>query len=275
MTTGKSPALATRIRRSARQRCGSIRLDRDQAEMFGYTVRTDERPGDPFDGSRSQTRRRIPHPRRDRASGHAVERNVAGRGRRIDPRSAQIGRGTADSADAVARARADSPIEPHPGNAGRLRRPHQGPRAVDRIRPPPAGGSSAPSTATITPSCRSSRSTRRSRIAFAAGIEHSERGLFVRMSPQAVEKTCQLISKGIESWSPAVLANRAGQSADSRWLEADDRHAFTAVDCDELQRNHPRYADRIGGHGGRRSSRAVTIAALRKPVNRANRRTAR
>jgi flagellar biosynthesis protein FlhA len=28
----------------------------------------------------------------------------------------------------------------------------------------------------------------------AAGIEHSERGLFVRMSPPAVEKTCELIA---------------------------------------------------------------------------------
>ena len=29
----------------------------------------------------------------------------------------------------------------------------------------------------------------------AAGIEHNERGLFVRMSPQAVETTCALIAK--------------------------------------------------------------------------------
>jgi flagellar biosynthesis protein FlhA len=31
-----------------------------------------------------------------------------------------------------------------------------------------------------------------------AGIEHTERGMFIRMSPQAVEKTCQLIAKEIE-----------------------------------------------------------------------------
>ena len=28
----------------------------------------------------------------------------------------------------------------------------------------------------------------------AAGIEHTERGLFIRMSPPAIEKTCELIS---------------------------------------------------------------------------------
>jgi flagellar biosynthesis protein FlhA len=31
----------------------------------------------------------------------------------------------------------------------------------------------------------------------AAGIEHNERGLFVRMSPQAVEMTCSLIAQGV------------------------------------------------------------------------------
>lgn len=38
-----------------------------------------------------------------------------------------------------------------------------------------------------------------------AGIEHTERGLFVRMSPPAVEKTCQLIAKDIEK---LVVAHR-------------------------------------------------------------------
>jgi flagellar biosynthesis protein FlhA len=42
-----------------------------------------------------------------------------------------------------------------------------------------------------------------------AGFEHTERGLFVRMSPQAVEKTCQLIAKDLEKLSvknrPAVV----------------------------------------------------------------------
>jgi flagellar biosynthesis protein FlhA len=32
----------------------------------------------------------------------------------------------------------------------------------------------------------------------AAGIEHTERGLFIRMSPQAQEKTCQAIAQGVK-----------------------------------------------------------------------------
>jgi flagellar biosynthesis protein FlhA len=38
-----------------------------------------------------------------------------------------------------------------------------------------------------------------------AGIEHSERGLFIRMSPPAIDKTCQLIGKEVEK---LVLAHR-------------------------------------------------------------------
>jgi flagellar biosynthesis protein FlhA len=51
-----------------------------------------------------------------------------------------------------------------------------------------------------------------------AGIEHSERGLFVRMSPQAVETTCKLISTELDklvrgNHTPIVLVSpqiRAG-----------------------------------------------------------------
>ncbi len=43
----------------------------------------------------------------------------------------------------------------------------------------------------------------------AAGIEHNERGLFVRMSPQAVETTCSLIADGVSKLTqqhrPAVI----------------------------------------------------------------------
>ena len=31
-----------------------------------------------------------------------------------------------------------------------------------------------------------------------AGFEHNEHGLFIRMSPQAVETTCRLIAAGVE-----------------------------------------------------------------------------
>jgi flagellar biosynthesis protein FlhA len=45
-----------------------------------------------------------------------------------------------------------------------------------------------------------------------AGFEHSERGLFIRMSPQAVETTCRLIAASVEkltlaSHSPVVLVS--------------------------------------------------------------------
>ena len=46
----------------------------------------------------------------------------------------------------------------------------------------------------------------------AAGIEHSERGLFIRMSPQAVEKTCELIGEEVRkltraNHSPVLLVS--------------------------------------------------------------------
>ncbi len=45
-----------------------------------------------------------------------------------------------------------------------------------------------------------------------AGFEHTERGLFIRMSPQAVETTCRLIAAGVEklnlgNHSPVVLVS--------------------------------------------------------------------
>jgi flagellar biosynthesis protein FlhA len=37
----------------------------------------------------------------------------------------------------------------------------------------------------------------------AAGIDHNERGLFIRMSPPAVEKTCRLLADGTARLSAA------------------------------------------------------------------------
>ena len=37
----------------------------------------------------------------------------------------------------------------------------------------------------------------------SAGIEHSERGLFVRMSPQAIDHTCRLIAAELDKKRPA------------------------------------------------------------------------
>ena len=79
-----------------------------------------------------------------------------------------------------------------------------------------------------------------------AGFEHSERGLFVRMSPQAIEATCRVIAAEVEKLTRGQpSADRAGQPADSRRPEANDRRPTAAAGGAELQRNHPRHADRI------------------------------
>ncbi len=77
-----------------------------------------------------------------------------------------------------------------------------------------------------------------------AGIEHSERGLFIRMSPPAVEATCRQISRGDrKAGSQESSAGVAGQPADSRRPEANHRAAPAAAGGAELQRNHARHAD--------------------------------
>ncbi len=57
-----------------------------------------------------------------------------------------------------------------------------------------------------------------------AGFEHSERGLFIRMSPQAVEATCRMISSEItkltvRSYSPIVLVSPQIRAAVKRLTE--------------------------------------------------------
>ena len=84
-----------------------------------------------------------------------------------------------------------------------------------------------------------------------AGFEHNERGLFIRMSPQAVEATCRLISHEIDKLTASQPhADRAGQPADPRGREADDREPPAATGGAQLQRNHPRHEDRHRGNGG-------------------------
>ena len=86
-----------------------------------------------------------------------------------------------------------------------------------------------------------------------AGFEHNEHGLFIRMSPQAVEAICRLIAAEVEKLTaaghpPIVLVSpqiRAG-------AEADDRSAPAAAGRAELQRNHPRHENRIAGDGNGR-----------------------
>ncbi len=57
-----------------------------------------------------------------------------------------------------------------------------------------------------------------------AGFEHNEHGLFIRMSPQAVEALCRLIAeRSGEAHHRRPSADRPGQPADPRRAEADDR----------------------------------------------------
>ena len=91
-----------------------------------------------------------------------------------------------------------------------------------------------------------------------AGFDHNEQGLFIRMSPQAVETTCRLIAAAVER---LTMANhppvRAGQPADPRGAEADDAAAPAATGRAQLQRDHPRHEDRIGRHDFRRKVEKV------------------
>ena len=92
---------------------------------------------------------------------------------------------------------------------------------------------------------------RRWRTASAPGFDHNEHGLFIRMSPQAVESLCRLIAAEAEAGHGWASAGAVGQPADPRRREADDRPAYSAVGRVKLQRNHARYEDRLIGNGER------------------------
>ncbi len=63
-----------------------------------------------------------------------------------------------------------------------------------------------------------------------AGFEHTERGLFIRMSPQSVEATCRAISeRNHEADGAQPYADRAGEPADSRGGEAADGESSAAT----------------------------------------------
>ena len=77
-----------------------------------------------------------------------------------------------------------------------------------------------------------------------AGLEHSDRGLIVRMSPQAIEATCRVIARrGRKTDGGQSPAGHSGQSANPCRPEAVDRRPTAAAGGAELQRNHPRHAD--------------------------------
>ena len=164
-------------------------------------------------GDHPPPRRRDPHPRLDQAPHRRTEADFAGGGRRIDSRRDEAGRSAADPADALARGRAGPPARADPGDPGRLRPADQGADLADGIRAaPPRRVRSAPATATPTTGSTWSRSIPRWRTAFAAGFEHNEHGLFIRLSPQAVEATCRQIAAAVDkltlaSHPPVVLVS--------------------------------------------------------------------
>ncbi len=148
-------------------------------------------------------------------------------------------------ANAVARARLDPAAWADPGNAGRLR----------------ARAQRTPSLLTEYVRHRLARSIctryrdKENRLhvvtldpaledRMQAGIEHSERGLFIRMSPQAVEATCRQIGAEIEKLArknhpPVVLVSpqiRAG-------LKQMTSTQLAAAGGAELQRDHARHTD--------------------------------
>ena len=86
-----------------------------------------------------------------------------------------------------------------------------------------------------------------------AGLEHNERGLFVRMSPQAVEATCRLIGAEVDK---LIAANRPPVVLVSPQIRAGLKQltasSSAAPGGAELQRNHARHAYRSHGRGERR-----------------------
>ena len=84
-----------------------------------------------------------------------------------------------------------------------------------------------------------------------AGFEHNERGLFIRMSPQAVEATCRAISeRDHEADRAQPHADRAREPANPRRRKATHRKPLAAAGGAELQRSDAGHEDRDGGDGG-------------------------
>ena len=84
-----------------------------------------------------------------------------------------------------------------------------------------------------------------------AGFEHTERGLFIRMSPQSVEATCRAISDEIDkltarSHTPIVLVSPQIRAAVKRLTE----NHLPQLGGAEFQRSDAGYEDCDGGDGG-------------------------
>jgi flagellar biosynthesis protein FlhA len=74
-----------------------------------------------------------------------------------------------------------------------------------------------------------------------AGIEHTERGLFLRMSPQAVDATCRAVSKEVEKLvrgnHPPVLLVSPQIRAGLKQLAAPHLPQLTVLSYNEITRD--------------------------------------
>ena len=78
----------------------------------------------------------------------------------------------------------------------------------------------------------------------SAGLEHGERGLFVRMSPPAIDKTCDLLAAEIAKLTRANRTPLVLVSPQIRpGLKNADGRPFAPAGGAQLQRNHARYED--------------------------------
>ena len=82
-----------------------------------------------------------------------------------------------------------------------------------------------------------------------AGFDHNEQGLFIRMSPQAVETTCRLIAAEVEKLTmanhpPVVLVSPQIRAALKQMTTPHLPH-LVVLSYNEITRDTQ---DRIGGH---------------------------
>ena len=200
MTTGKIHGMATKEPAFGTPAVWIDAGSREQAEMYGYTV---VEPGSVIATHLTETvrkkRRRNTHPRRHKTPHRRIETHLARRGRRTDTRRNEAGRSAADPANAAPRSGAHPPVGPDSG----------GPRAIT-----PRGQKTRillteyvrhRLARTI---CTRYRDKERCLYVITldpaledrirSGFDHNEHGMFIRMSPQAVEAICRMISAELE-----------------------------------------------------------------------------
>ncbi len=172
---------------------------REQAEMFGYTV---VESGSVIATHLTETVRRHADEiiTRDAAK-HLIDELKRTSPTVVDeliPGRDEAGRGAANPANAASRRRADPAVGGDPGDAGRLRPRTRDPillteyvrhRLARTICNRYRNSDNRLYVVTLDPALED-------RI--RAGFDHNEKGMLIRMSPQAVEMTCRLIAASVE-----------------------------------------------------------------------------